>query len=167
MEKLTQNDKKKMKNDIYKLNKFQWNKIKDLIDEETEKYTIKNDGIYLRLKLLSNNLQFKIKKYIDNCLLELENIDDNSIKLENNNIKLEDLIEDSNISFIQNDNNELGLNLDISNNLEMNEFGTDILETNGLGNDVLETNGLVSYEDIDEDAVEDEDEDENEDADED
>ena len=50
MEKLTQNDKKKMKNDIYKLNKFQWNKIKDLIDEETEKYTIKNDGIYLRLK---------------------------------------------------------------------------------------------------------------------
>ena len=32
MAKLLQNEKKKMKDDIYKLNKFQWNKIKDMID---------------------------------------------------------------------------------------------------------------------------------------
>ena len=105
MDKLTQNEKKKMKNDIYKLNKFQWNKIKDLIDEETTKYTIKNDGIYLRLNLLSDKLQVRIKNYIDDCILELENIDDININL-NNDILNEKPIDDNTISFIQNEENE-------------------------------------------------------------
>ena len=111
MEKLSQSDKKKMKLDIYKLNKFQWNKIKDLIDEETSIYTVKNDGIYLRLNLLSDILQIKIKKYIDDCILELENIDDNLIKLEENDSETKNIIQNSNINFIQNENVESG-NLD-------------------------------------------------------
>ena len=111
MEKLSQSDKKKMKSDIYKLNKFQWNKIKDLIDEETSIYTVKNDGIYLRLNLLSDILQIKIKKYIDDCILELENIDDNLIKLEENDSETKNIIQNSNINFIQNENVESG-NLD-------------------------------------------------------
>ena len=95
----------------YKLNKFQWNKIKDLIDEETSIYTVKNDGIYLRLNLLSDILQIKIKKYIDDCILELENIDDNLIKLEENDSETKNIIQNSNINFIQNENVESG-NLD-------------------------------------------------------
>ena len=145
MEKLSQSDKKKMKSDIYKLNKFQWNKIKDLIDEETSKYTVKNDGIYLRLNLLSDILQIKIKKYIDDCILELENIDDNLIKLEENDSETKNIIQNSNINFIQNENVE-------SDNLDDVD-----------GNDNYDDNNIEQIDNEDDDEEnEDDDEEENE-----
>jgi hypothetical protein len=133
MEKLSQNDKKKMKIDILKLNKFQWNKIKDLIEEETTKYTVKNDGIYLRLNLLSYKLQIKLKNYIDDCLFELNenktkfsqindiNNFENNIDFINNEVSE---INDTNLNLKKdnenNDNESIINDEDINNNLEEN-----------------------------------------------
>lgn len=156
MEKLSQSDKKKMKNDIYKLNKFQWNKIKDLIDEETNKYTIKNDGIYLRLNLLSNELQIKIKKYIDECIIEIQK---NNINILENN---SNLIEDSNtFDFIQNDTLE---NNDDDNNILKNLNNDLITESNNEEiEDLNNEDNLVEEDNLDEEDIDDEDDEEEDD----
>ena len=64
-------------------------------------YTVKNDGIYLDL-IVSNELQVKIKGYIDNCILEIEK---NNINLFENHTSIK---KDESFNFIQNEpNNDL------------------------------------------------------------
>ena len=97
MNKLTIYEKRKLKDDILKLNKFQWNKIKDMIDLVTSKYTVKTDGLYIRLNILDDQTQNSIKDFVKKCLIQKELISNNDILKNINNDLLTNELENDNI----------------------------------------------------------------------
>ena len=85
MNKLSIYEKRRLKEDILKLNKFEWNKIKDMIDLVTDKYTVKGDGLYIRLNVLDDNTQNNIKDFVESCIKNKEQMSNNEDILKNIN----------------------------------------------------------------------------------
>jgi len=104
---------KKIKIDIQFLNQNELEEIFKIIYKNNSNYTKNNDGIYINLSSISEDIIIKINNYIDFCIKshneinKYENICNNFSDVINNKDKIDDISYETNETIIKNNKQKI------------------------------------------------------------
>lgn len=133
--KLTIDAKKNLVKEIDQLSKDQHLEIYKIVNGYTDKYTQNDNGIFINLSVLNDNILNKIKQFVDYCIYNRDTMekDEELIRSEKDKIKNKNIFDDQNPMTETNNENVQNNDTNKESNEELNKESNNGIN-NGINN---------------------------------